>query len=173
LNYTEHVFRNHRTDQPAILFKSETAAVKEVSWKELEEKTAMVANYLRDAGVKKGDRVVAYMPNIPETIIAFLACASIGAIWSVCSPDFGIESVLERFKQIEPKFLFTVDGYSYNGNIHNRIPSVIELQKSLPTLEKTAVFPFIHSDLTGLHNHTVMWQDLLQGKKELVYEALP
>src|SRR5699024_10386349 len=151
LNYTEHVFRNHRTDQPAILFKSETAAVKEVSWKELEEKTAMVANYLRDAGVKKGDRVVAYMPNIPETVIAFLACASIGAIWSVCSPDFGIESVLERFKQIEPTFLFAVDGYTYNGELISVTESVREIKEALPSLKQTALYPLIGSEQEGSH----------------------
>src|SRR5699024_5203379 len=145
LNYAEHVFRNHRTDQPAILFKAETVETTEISWQELQEKTAMVANYLRASGVEKGDRVVAYMPNIPETVIAFLACASIGAIWSVCSPDFGTESVLERFKQIEPKFLFTVDGYTYNGKEFDRIPSVVELQKNLPTLEKTAILQFVQS----------------------------
>ena len=103
LNYTENVFRHSRPDQPALIFKSETVDTTEVSWKELEEKTAMVANYLKAVGVKKGDRVAAYMPNVPETVIAFLACASIGAIWSVCSPDFGKESVLERFKQIDRK----------------------------------------------------------------------
>src|SRR5699024_10820912 len=125
------------------------------------------------SGVEKGDRVVAYMPNIPETVIAFLACASIGAIWSVCSPDFGTESVLERFKQIEPKFLFTVDGYTYNGKEFDRIPSVVELQKNLPTLEKTAIFPFVQSEWAGLDSHTVKWEELLQGDKELVFEALP
>src|SRR5699024_9077034 len=173
LNYVEHVFRKYRTDQPAILFKAETVATTEVSWQELQEKTAMVANYLRASGVQKGDRVVAYMPNIPETVIAFLACASIGAIWSVCSPDFGTESVLERFKQIEPKFLFTVDGYSYNGKIHDRISSVVELQHSLPTLEKTVIYPFIQSEWKGLNENTMMWDELMQGDKELIFEALP
>src|SRR5699024_1744939 len=105
LNYTENVFRHSRPDQPELIFKSETV------------------------DVKKGYMVAAYMPNVPETVIAFLECASIGAIWSVCSPDFGKESVLERFKQIEPTFLFAVDGYSYNGKLISRTESVREIQE--------------------------------------------
>ncbi|HLR53703.1 MAG TPA: acetoacetate--CoA ligase [Pseudogracilibacillus sp.] len=173
LNYTENVFRHSRPDQPALIFKSETVDTTEVSWKELEEKTAVVANYLKAVGVKKGDRVAAYMPNVPETVIAFLACASIGAIWSVCSPDFGKESVLERFKQIEPTFLFTVDGYSYNGKLISRTESVGEIQEALPSLKQTTLFPFIGSEQTGLHKNTVLWNDLLHGDKTLTYEELP
>src|SRR5699024_5896502 len=173
LNYTENVFRHSRPDQPALIFKSETVDTTEVSWKELEEKTAVVANYLKAVGVKKGDRVAAYMPNVPETVIAFLACASIGAIWSVCSPDFGKESVLERFKQIEPTFLFAVDGYSYNGKLISRTGSVREIQEALPSLKQTALFAFIGSEQTGLHKNTVLWNDLLHGDKTLTYEELP
>src|SRR5699024_5628380 len=122
---------------------------------------------------KKGDRVAAYMPNVPETVIAFLACASIGAIWSVCSPDFGKESVLERFKQIEPTFLFTVDGYSYNGKLISRTESVGEIQEAVPSLKQTTLFPFSGSEQTGLHKNTVLWNDLLHGDKTLTYEELP
>lgn len=173
LNYAENVFKHTHIDSPAILFKSETGEKSEISWEELKEKTAMVANYLRAKGVERGDRVVAYMPNIPETVIAFLACASIGAIWSVCSPDFGTESVLERFKQIKPKFLFAVDGYSYNGKVFNRIPSVAGLQEGLPTLEETVIFPFIGKEAVGLNEKTVMWDALLHGDKELTFEEVP
>lgn len=173
LNYAENVFRHARPDQPALLFKSETVDTTAVSWQELEEQTAMVANYLKALGVEKGDRVAAYMPNVPETVIAFLACASIGAVWSVCSPDFGTESVLERFKQIEPTFLFAVDGYSYNGKLISRVKSVQEIQDALPSLKETALFPFIESDRTGLNETTVLWGDLLQGDKNLTYEAVP
>src|SRR5699024_11146351 len=101
------------------------------------------------------------------------ACASIGAIWSVCSPDFGKESVLERFKQIEPTFLFAVDGYSYNGKLISRTESVREIQEALPSLKQTALFPFIGSEQTGLHKNTVLWNDLLHGDKTLTYEELP
>ncbi|MDI7742978.1 acetoacetate--CoA ligase [Lysinibacillus fusiformis] len=173
VNYAEHVFRNAREDRPALIFKSETVSDREVSWKELQEKTAMVRQYLLDVGVKKGDRVVAYMPNIPETVIAFLACASMGVIWSVCSPDFGTGSVIDRFKQIEPTVLFAVDGYSYNGKIHNKLASVEELQAELPTLTKTILFPYIQSEEVISNNRTVYWNDMHKENAELKFEAVP
>ena len=173
VNYAEHVFRNAREDRPALIFKSETVSDREVSWKELREKTAMVRQYLLDVGVKKGDRVVAYMPNIPETVIAFLACASMGVIWSVCSPDFGTGSVIDRFKQIEPTVLFAVDGYSYNGKIHNKLASVEELQTELPTLTKTILFPYIQSEEVISNNRTVYWNDMHKENAELKFEAVP
>src|ERR1700724_1898326 len=146
LNYAEHVFRNATTDHPALLFRSERQPLLEVSWSELYQKVGSVARALRDMGVQHGDRVVAYMPNIPETLIAFLACASMGAIWSSCSPDFGTSSVIDRFKQIEPKVLFTVDGYQYGGKTFDRRPIIAELQKSLPTVEKTVLVPYLFKD---------------------------
>src|SRR5947208_3943534 len=115
LNYAEHVFRNATSSRPALLFRSERHDMVEVSWSELQQKVASIAQSLRAMGVRRGDRVVAYMPNIPETLMAFLACASMGATWSSCSPDFGTNSVIDRFKQIEPKVLFAVDGYQYGG----------------------------------------------------------
>ena len=173
VNYAEHVFRNSREDRPALIFKSETVSHREVSWKELQEKTAKVREYLVKLGVKKGDRVVAYMPNIPETVIAFLACASMGAIWSVCSPDFGTGSVIDRFKQIEPTVLFAVDGYSYNGKLHNKLESVKELQGELPSLTKTILFPYIESENANLNEQTVYWDELLQETAELTFDAVP
>lgn len=173
LNYAEHVFRNSRENKPAILFQSETTPRKEISWQELQEKTAKVAQYLKSLGVKKGDRVVAYMPNIPEAVMAVLACASIGAVWSSCSPDFGTGSVIDRFKQIEPTVLFAVDGYSYNGKIHNRLSSVSEIQSALPTLEKTILVPFINADEPLLNGNTVCWDDIPQGNGELEFEYVP
>ncbi|MCM3389433.1 acetoacetate--CoA ligase [Ureibacillus chungkukjangi] len=173
VNYAEHVFRNSRADRPALIFKSETVSNREVSWQELQEKTAMVRQYLISLGVKKGDRVVAYMPNIPETVIAFLACASMGVIWSVCSPDFGTGSVIDRFKQIEPTVLFAVDGYSYNGVIHHKLDSVGELQAELPTLTKTILFPYIQSENTIANDKTIYWDDMLQEKVELEFDAVP
>ena len=173
VNYAEHVFRNSREDRPALIFKSETVSHREVSWKELQEKTAKVREYLVKLGVKKGDRVVAYMPNIPETVIAFLACASMGAIWSVCSPDFGTGSVIDRFKQIEPTVLFAVDGYSYNGKLHNKLESVKELQAELPSLTKTILFPYIESENAILNDKTIDWDDVLKENAELQFEAVP
>src|SRR5207253_11345338 len=109
----------------------------EVSWSELQQKVGSVAQALRAMGVKSGDRVVAYMPNIPETLIAFLACASIGATWSSCSPDFVTNSVIDRFKQIEPKVLCAVDGYQYGGKDYYRRPCIADLYQLLTTLDNT------------------------------------
>ena len=115
---------------PAIVFKSEDKIRKEVSWKELKVQVAALANFLKIQGVTKGDRVAAYMPNMPETVIMMLATSSIGAIFSSASPDFGVEGVLDRFGQIEPKILLTTDGYWYNGkeiNITKKVIEVVEL----------------------------------------------
>jgi acetoacetyl-CoA synthetase len=111
LNYAEHVFAGKDDAETAILHASELRELDELSWGALRGQVAATAAGLRALGVERGDRVVAYMPNIPETIVAFLATASIGAIWSSCSPDFGPASVIDRFAQIEPKVLFAVDGY--------------------------------------------------------------
>ncbi len=173
LNYAEHVFRGGRGNKPAVIFQSEKNQRTEISWKELQEKTAMVANSLKRLGVKPGDRVVAYMPNIPETIIAFLACASIGAIWSSCSPDFGTGTVIDRFKQIEPTILFAVDGYAYNGKIQNRLTNVSELQSELSTLKKTILIPYINSNDFKLNDQTIYWNDILCGDSEIVFENVP
>ena len=141
LNYVEHVFRHSTTDYPALLFQSEIQPLMEVSWSELHDDVSSIAASLRDLGVKKGDRVAAFIPNIPETVAAFLATASIGAIWSSCSPDFGTRSVIDRFKQIEPKILFAVDGYQYGGKAFELQPAIARLQEVLPSLEKQSSYP--------------------------------
>ncbi len=145
LNYAEHVFRHLATapDKPAVLFASETRELGSISWQELHDRVRAVAAGLRALGVARGDRVVAYMPNIPETAVAFLACASIGAVWSSCSPDFGSPSVADRFAQIEPRVLLAVDGYRYNGKAHDRLDIVARLQEALPTLQHTVLIPLL------------------------------
>ncbi len=174
LNYAQHVFRNATTQRPALLFRSERHPLREVSWSELAQKVGAVARALRDLGVQSGDRVVAYMPNIPETVIAFLACASMGAIWSSCSPDFGTNSVIDRFKQIEPKVLFAVDGYQYNGKAFDRRSIVAELQESLPTLQKTILFPYLYDEFAPQSlTNVVSWQHMLQQSAELAFESVP
>lgn len=174
LNYAEHVFRNAFLGRPALIFKSELSPALEVSWDELYRKTAAVAAALRKAGVQRGDRIAAYMPNMPETVVAFLACASIGAIWSSCSLDFGTRSVVDRFKQIEPKVLFAADGYSYNGKTFDRRQVVAELQQTLPTLEKTVLVPYLHRDSIADNSAgLLLWNDLLSDSTELVYEQVP
>jgi len=148
LSFAEHIFRAGSADRPAIVFSNETEGPIEVSWRELEAEAASVAAYLRSIGVEAGDRVVSFMPNIPQTVSAFLGAASIGAVWSSCSPDFGSRSVIDRFRQVEPKVLFAVDGYRYGGTVFDRRPVVAEIQAALPSLEATIFLPYVDDDAT-------------------------
>jgi acetoacetyl-CoA synthetase len=175
LNYAEHVFRNATTEHPAALFRSERHELREVSWEELRRKVASIARALRGMGVQRGDRVVAFMGNIPETLMAFLACASIGAIWSSCAPDFGINSVVDRFKQIEPTVLFAVDGYQYNGKAFDRRQMVADIQAAMPTLKKTVLFPYLSGQYEpGPITNVLPWDDLLtQQDTPLTFEQVP
>ncbi len=174
LNYAEHVFRNASSERPALLFRSERHTLREVSWHELSEKVGSIAHALRELGVQRGDRVVAYMPNLPETLMAFLACASIGATWSSCSPDFGTSSVIDRFKQIEPKVLFAVDGYQYAGKTFDRCAIVADLQKALPTVQKTVLFPYLFGDAEVITlANTITWSEILTHPAELTFEQVP
>ncbi len=127
LSYPEHVFRGHDDADVAIRHASELRPLAELTWGELREQTARIQAGLRALGVGRGDRVAAYMPNIPETIACFLAVAGLGAIWSSCSPDFGARSVVDRFAQIEPKVLLAVDGYRYGGRDHDRMAVVAQI----------------------------------------------
>ena len=174
LNYAEHVFRNASTNHPAAIFQSERQPLTELAWDELRQKVGSISNALRSMGVQRGDRVVAYMPNISETLIAFLACASIGATWSSCSPDFGTSSVIDRFKQIEPTILFAVDGYQYNGKPMNRLPIISELQAALPTLKKTVLVPYLNEGASAEDlKDAVLWQEQLKSSSELIFEQVP
>ncbi|GGK31055.1 acetoacetyl-CoA synthetase [Yeosuana aromativorans] len=146
VNYAEHVFRHDNPNQTAIIFSNEQGEHKELSWNELKNKVASMAAYLKSIGVTKGDCVVAFLPNVPEATISFLAVNSIGAIWSSTSPDFGTESVIDRFAQIKPKVFITVDGYFYNGKPHDKTAIAIDIAKALPTLEKVIVLPYLNKD---------------------------
>lgn len=174
LSYAEHMFRHATPDHPALIFKAESQPLREVSWDELRRKTGAIADALRELGVQRGDRVVSYMPNIPETLMAFLACASIGAIWSSCAPDFGTSSVIDRFKQIEPKVLFAVDGYRYGGKEIDRRGIIADIQRELPTLQHTILLPYLNRQATtdGLAN-AILWNDALSQDAELTFEQLP
>jgi acetoacetyl-CoA synthetase len=143
LSYPEHVFRGKADDALAVLHASELRELGEISWGELRAGVAAIAEGLRALGVGRGDRVVAYLPNGPEALIAFLATASLGAIWSSCSPDFGPGSVVDRFAQIEPKALFTVDGYRYGGKDFDRLERVAEIARRIPSLERVIVVPYL------------------------------
>ena len=143
LNYAEHIFRGKADDEVAVLYASERRELTELRWSELRERVAATREGLRALGVSKGDRVVAYLPNGAEALIAFLASATLGAIWSSCSPDFGPGSVIDRFAQIEPKVLFTVDGYRYGGKDFDRLDTVAEIAKQIPSLERIVVVPYL------------------------------
>ena len=139
LNYVDQIVRNARTDRPAILHVSEDGQVTELSWHELLRRTATFAQTLRSHGVAAGDRVVGYLPNIPEAIIAFLATASIGAIWSACGQDYSAKAALDRLGQLEPVVLVTADGYRYGGKTHDKGEDVAALRAGLPTLRATVL----------------------------------
>jgi acetoacetyl-CoA synthetase len=143
LSYAQHVFRNRDDGEVAVRAASELRPLGETTWGQLRAQAGAVAGALREAGVVPGDRVAAYLPNIPETIAAFLGCASIGAVWSSCAPEFGVRSVVDRFAQIEPKVLLAVDGYRYGGKEFDRSEAVGQLQRQLPTLERTFVLPYL------------------------------
>jgi acetoacetyl-CoA synthetase len=134
LSYAEHVFRARDDEDVAIKFSSETGATQVWTWSQLAEETARVRSGLLELGVGRGDRVAASLPNVPETVAAFLAVASLGAVWSCCSPEFGARTVIDRFAQIEPKALLFVDRYTYGGREFDRVAQIAELQSSLPTL---------------------------------------
>ena len=143
VNYAENMLSGNNTGF-AIVFKSEDKIRKEVSWDQLKTQVATTANFLKQQGIIKGDRVAAYMPNMPETVIMMLATSSLGAIFSSASPDFGIDGVLDRFGQIEPKVLITTDGYWYNGKEVNIINKVKDVVKGLPSLKKIIIAPLLN-----------------------------
>jgi acetoacetyl-CoA synthetase len=176
LNYAEHLLRGKPGERLAVLHASERRELDDVTWGELREQVSRVAAALRELGVGRGDRVVAYTPNVPETLVAFLATASLGAIWSSCSPDFGAGSVVDRFAQIEPKVLFCVDGYRYNGRDFDRTDVVAGLQAEMPSLERTVVLRYLGTgpDLSALRDVTT-WDDLLEAGagQPLSFEQVP
>ena len=173
-NFAENLLRV-RSDKPAIHFQSENNSNRTISYKELYSEVKKLASSLRKMGVKKGDRVVGYIPNIPEAIIGMLATTSIGAIWSSCSPDFGIQGVLDRFTQIKPKVIFAADGYFYNGKAFNSIDKLEAIVDKLPTIEKTVIVPFVSSSTNFKSiDNGILWQSFLDSNPEsLFFEQLP
>jgi len=162
LNYAEHVFRRRSPQAVAVRHVSELRPFAETTWGDLHEQTRRFAAALRGSGVGPGDRVVGYLPNVVEAVVAFHACASLGATWSSCSPDFGVRSVVDRFAQIEPRVLLTVDGYRYGGRDHDRLDVVRALQQAMPSLERTIVLGYLDPEpsLTGLQRAT-SWSDFV------------
>jgi acetoacetyl-CoA synthetase len=184
LNYVDQVFRHRETGKgPAIIYQSEVRARGELSWDELYQQTSAMAAALRNMGVQKGDSVAAYTPNLPETVVAFLATASIGAIWSSCSTDFGSDSVLDRLRQIEPKVLIAADGYRYNGKNIDRRETVSQLVRELPSVtdvvEVSYLFgdsDFVQSEYAGRLVNIHTWQEVAHPDTpvhDLQVEAVP
>jgi acetoacetyl-CoA synthetase len=170
INYAAHIFRDKDDASTAIVARSELRELSELTWGELREQVERAAAGLRRLGVERGDRVVAYLPNIPETVVGFLAAASIGAVWSSCSPDFGPRSVVDRFAQIEPKVLLAVDGYRYGGKDFDRREVVEGLRREIPSLQHTVLLPYLGS---GPVEDTLSWDELLAERAPLEFAALP
>jgi acetoacetyl-CoA synthetase len=171
LNYAENVFAGKADGDLALVFADERGRRREWSWGTLRQEAARIASGLRNLGIGPGDRVAAYMPNAPETAAAFLACASIGAVWSSCSPDFGARGVLDRFAQIEPKVLLAVDGYAYQGREHDRREVVASLMDEMSSLQHTVLLRYLDED-AGVKG-AIDWEQLRAGEADLAFEQVP
>ena len=175
LNFAENLLR-HRDDRPAFIFRGETQKKAQMTYAELYAAVARLAHSLRGLGLKPGDRVAGYMPNMMETAIAMLAATSVGAVWSSCATDIGSQAALDRLGQIEPKVLFTVNGYYYKGKPFSSLGNAAEIAKGIPSLKKVIVASYVDQppDLTGIPN-SVRWEDFLSREMQppLEFEQLP
>jgi acetoacetyl-CoA synthetase len=171
LNYAEHALRHPGGSAPAILHASEDVEPGALSWDELRRQVGALARSLRDLGVAKGDRVVGYLANVPEAVVAFLACAAIGAIWSSCAPDFAADSVLERFAQLEPVLLFATDGARYAGKDREREAVVEEIRRQLPSVRHTIWISNVRRG-EGRRLPGLAFDDLVADDAELVFEPV-
>ena len=175
LNFAENLLR-YRDDRIALIFKGEAQDAVRISYAELYTEVAGVARSLKKAGVLTGDRIVGFMPNMPQSIIAMLAAASMGATWSSCSPDFGIKGVLDRFGQIRPKVLFTANGYSFKGKKIDSLQHIASILKELPSIEKVVVVPYTEqdADISAVPN-AVHYRDFISSDQnfEIEFEPLP
>ena len=174
MNYVEQVFRHVTTDRPAIVSRNEAGVDRELGWPELQRQVGALAASLRGMGVARGDRVVAYMPNIPETAVAFLAVASLGAIWSACSPDMGRIAVLDRFRQIAPKVMIAVDGYRYGGKPYDRRELIHELLAELHSIDHMVLLPSLDAQADpGEFANCTSWAAVIEGNAPLQVEHVP
>ena len=173
LNFAENLLRL-RSEQPALIFHNERGERRQLSFAQLHEEVARIAAGLRDCGVVAGDRVVGFMPNVPETVVAMLAAASLGATWSSCSPDFGIQGVLDRFGQIAPKVLFTADGYFYGGKTLDSLAPIAGVLAQLPSVKQVVVVPYVSAipAFKTLGNATP-YHDFGVAAQPLQFAALP
>lgn len=175
LNFAENLLRR-RGAATALAFWGEDKVKRHLSYGKLYEQVSRLSQALRAQGVGVGDRVAGFMPNMPETVIAMLATTSVGAVWSSCSPDFGVQGVLDRFGQIEPKILIGPDGYYYNGKTHDSLVRLAEIERRLPTLQRVLVVPYVNAspDISALAKG-VLLEDFLAPytPAEIVFERLP
>ena len=169
LNYAENILKK-KTSEVAVSFLSEKGFEEEITWEQLYNSVCKFSGYLKSLGLKKGDRVAAYVPNKIETIISFLACAKNGVIWSSCSPDFGTQGVVDRFKQIQPIILITSDHYFYNGKKINILEKVKDILKEIPSIKKTLVFNYNQKETSNHEDYVNFNKVLDQGKVDETFE---
>jgi acetoacetyl-CoA synthetase len=176
LNFAENMLRKN-DDTIALVFRGEDKVERTVTWKQLNEQVSRLQQMLAAAGVKEGDRVTGFMPNMPETVMAMLAAVSLGAVWSSCSPDFGINGVLDRFGQIEPTILFAADGYFYNGKTLDCLERVKAIAEKLPNLKKIVIVPYVAAkpDVSALGARAQVWGDAIapHAAKAVTYRRMP
>jgi acetoacetyl-CoA synthetase len=172
-SYADNLLRRD-DDTPAIIFRNERGQRRELSWRQLRSEVARIADGLKKSGVKRGDRVAGYLPNLPETVIAMLATTSMGAIWSSCSPDFGVSAVTDRFAQIKPHVLFAADGYQYAGKNLDCRPVIAELCKQIPCIQTVVLVPYLSQDPTSdKPAHTTLFSDFGDPEATLSFAQLP
>ena len=175
LNFAQNLLR-YKDQQNAIIFEGESGITMQLTYEELNKHVAQLAAALRAEGVVKGDRVAGFMPNLPQTIIAMLATSSIGAVWSTCSPDFGINGIVDRFGQIEPKVLFATDGYFYNGKTHSCLDKIEGIIEKIPSIQKVVLVAYANIDeKRDFSGKAVSFNNFLVKKDTppLVFEQLP
>lgn len=193
LNYARHLLATARSQDAAhrnaLIFRNEKTHSTAITWQTLNHQVGSVMRELRRLGVGPGDRVVSYMPNIPQTVVAMLATTGIGAIWSSCAPDMGATGVLDRFSQIEPTVLFAVDGYGYSGKPHDRTDTVADMVSKLPSLRALVIVPYLSSaanaaspDLGAIEQacekrqpalDLLTWAEMIAAPTEPVFESMP
>ncbi|MBW1722180.1 MAG: acetoacetate--CoA ligase [Deltaproteobacteria bacterium] len=175
LNFAENLLR-YRDDETALIFKGEGRDTTRMTYAQVYDAVARAAHSLRALDIRPGERVVGFMPNMPETVIGMLAATSLGATWSSCSPDFGIKGVLDRFGQIKPRVLFTADGYAFKGRTFDSLEKVSGILRELPSIEKVVVVPYINEtpDLSSIPNG-VLYKDFISSESglEIRFEQLP
>jgi acetoacetyl-CoA synthetase len=174
LNYAENLLKKNDHD-PAIIFRSEYGYKSVLSWRELNSKVRKVSNWMRSAGIKKGDRVAAYLPNVPEAVTAYISTAALGGIWSSCSPDFGTDGVIDRFSQISPKILFIGDKYFYNGKKINILDRLDQILKQIPSITKVIIIPYPGTTVkykTQTKIDTYEWKEIIsiENKNKTKFE---